>query len=110
MTAPDIDGMSRDELLAWFEAPDVDLRPLFDRMVPSTEPVAEVPPMHLTSIRLPVELMDQVDRYATVHQMTRSEVIRDALLALLAQVNPGGSDDVIHALDVIRRALTDRAA
>jgi predicted DNA-binding protein len=100
--------MSGEEFANWFDnAEEPDLRSVIRSMEPSTEPVAPGPiPMELSSIRLPVDLVIQLDAYAQSHGKNRSTVIREALTAFVAGQNqPVDRDDVVHALEVIRRAV-----
>jgi len=108
MSTTDPTEMTGDEFAAWFDTTDdPDLTKVIRQAQPSTEPVAPGPiPMELSSIRLPVDLVVQLDAYAQAHGKNRSTVIRDALAAFVADQNsPVSRDDVVHALDVIRRAV-----
>jgi predicted DNA-binding protein len=65
--------------------------------------------MELSSIRLPIELVQRADEHAAMHGMKRSAVIREALTVYLDnQPAPINRDDAVHALDVLRRAIDDR--
>lgn len=108
MSSTDPTNMSGEEFAAWFDnADEPDLTSLIQSMEPSTEPVAPGPiPMELSSIRLPADLVVQLDAYAQSHGKNRSTVIREALTAFVTAENqPVDRDDVVHALEVIRRAV-----
>ncbi|HET8659034.1 MAG TPA: ribbon-helix-helix domain-containing protein [Micromonosporaceae bacterium] len=115
MNGPDFEQMTKDEVVAWFRSTN-DLSPVLASMVPATEPVGRPPvevPMLLASIRLPVALVEQLDSLAKLQGVRRSDVIRDALAAYVAErTSPVGRDEAEHALDVIRRIVVsrDRAA
>ena len=109
MSAPDFDRMTKDEIIAWFKDTN-DLTPILTAMTPATEPATRPAdtPMMLASIRLPVELVEQLDNLAALHGMRRSDVIRDALTAYVAdRTNPVDRDDAVHALEVIRRIVAN---
>ena len=111
MSTPDFDRMTKDEVIAWFRTSD-DLRPALVSMRPATEstsrPVPEVP-MVLASIRLPVALLEQLDSLADLQGVRRSEVVREALAAYVAErTAPIGRDEAERALDVLRRVVASR--
>lgn len=110
MTTPDFERMTKDEILDWFDQTK-DLSVLMAGMEPSTEPVRPPNPdgpMMLASIRLPVELVEQLDSLADLQGVRRSEVIRAALTAYVTeQTTPLGRDDAVHALDVLRRVVNN---
>jgi predicted DNA-binding protein len=108
MSPSDPTAMGRDEFIAWFDNTDEpDLTPMIRSMQPSSDPVAPGPvPMELSSIRLPVDLVRQLDEYAREQGKNRSTVIRDALAAFIAeQRSPVERDRVVQALEVLRRAV-----
>ena len=111
MSTPDFDRMTKDEIIAWFKTSD-NLTPVLTSMSPATEPagrpVPEVP-MVLASIRLPVTLLEQLDSLAEVLGVRRSEVVREALTAYVAErTAPVGRDEAEQALDVLRRVVASR--
>jgi metal-responsive CopG/Arc/MetJ family transcriptional regulator len=62
--------------------------------------------MLLASIRMPVDLMEQLDQLAALHGVRRSDVIRDALTAHVAEhTNPVDLDEAERALEVLRRIV-----
>ncbi|WFE26092.1 ribbon-helix-helix domain-containing protein [Solwaraspora sp. WMMD791] len=74
--------------------------------VPATGGVPEAP-MMLVSIRLPVALVEQLDRIAGESVTRRSDVIRDALTGYVAaRTAPVGQHEAEQALDVLRRIVT----
>jgi predicted DNA-binding protein len=112
MTTPDFERMTKDDVIAWFDRTD-DISPALASMSPATEPATrrspEIP-MMLASIRLPVILVEQLDSLADLHGVRRSEVIREALAAYVAErTSPVGRDEAEHALDVLRRIVNGRA-
>ena len=111
MSGPDFEQMTKDEVIAWFKTTN-DLSPILASMAPATEPVSRpVPevPMLIASIRLPVVLVEQLDSLADVQGVRRSDVIRDALAAYVAdRTSPVGRDEAEYALDVIRRIVVNR--
>jgi Arc/MetJ-type ribon-helix-helix transcriptional regulator len=111
MSAPDFEHMTKDEILAWFDKAG-DLSPLLSSMTPATEPVARAAsetPMLLASIRLPVAMVEQLDSLADLQGERRSDVIRAALAAYIAdRISPVGRDEAERALDVLRRVVADR--
>lgn len=113
MSSPDFERMTKDEVIAWFDAAD-DISPVLKSMVPATEPVirpANDMPMMLASIRLPVAMVEQLDSLADLDGVRRSDVIREALAAYLAErTSPVGRDEAERALDVLRRIVADRTA
>jgi predicted transcriptional regulator len=108
---PDFDSMTKDEVIAWFRTADT-LAPVIRSMTPSAEaaadPVPEIP-MMLASIRIPVRVVDEVDRLADEDGVRRSDVIREALgRYIMMRRSPVSSDEAQHALDVLRRVVTAR--
>ncbi len=109
---PDFDKMTKREVVDWFTTTG-NLSPMVASMHPATEqvsrPAAGVP-MVLASIRLPVELVEQIDRLAEAEGLRRSEVIREALVAhIREQTAPVERDEAVRALDVLRRLVVGRA-
>ena len=107
MSEPDFDRMSKDEVITWFQNTD-SLAPVIRSMtaVPATG-VAPEAPMMLVSIRLPVALVEQLERIAGESATRRSDVIRDALTGYVtARTGPVGQHEAEHALDVLRRIVT----
>ncbi len=107
VTEPNFDHMTKDEIVAWFQHAD-SLTPVIRSMTPAppSGPAPEAP-MMLMSIRLPVALVEQLDRLAEQSAARRSEVIRDALTGYVAdRTEPVGRDEAEHALDVLRRIVT----
>jgi predicted DNA-binding protein len=108
MSPTDPTAMSRDEFIDWFDNTDEpDMTKLIQSMRPSADPVTPGPvPMELSSIRLPVDLVQQLDEYAREHGKNRSTVIREAVAGFIAQRRaPVERDQVVHALEVLRRAV-----
>lgn len=111
MNTPDFERMTKDEIIAWFRTSD-NLSPALASMSPATEPsgrpIPEIP-MVLASIRLPVALLEQLDSLADLQGVRRSEVVREALTAYVAERTlPVGRDEAEHALDVLRRVVASR--
>jgi predicted transcriptional regulator len=108
---PDFDSMTKDEVIAWFRTTD-SLAPVIRAMTPSAEPAADpVPeiPMMLASIRIPVRVVEEVDRLADEDGVRRSDIIREALgRYIMMRRSPVSSDEAQHALDVLRRVVTAR--
>ncbi|MFY1652961.1 CopG family ribbon-helix-helix protein [Solwaraspora sp. WMMB762] len=107
MSEPDFDRMSKDEVITWFQNTD-SLASVIRSMtaVPATGGVPEAP-MMLVSIRLPVALVEQLDRIAGESATRRSDVIRDALTGYVAaRTAPVGQHEAEQALDVLRRIVT----
>jgi predicted transcriptional regulator len=108
---PNFDSMTKDEVIAWFRTTDT-LAPAIRSMTPSAEPAADpVPeiPMMLASIRIPVPVVEEVDRLADEDGVRRSDVIREALgRYIMMRRSPVSSDEAQHALDVLRRVVTAR--
>lgn len=111
MNAPDFERMTKDEVIAWFDANE-DISPLLARTTPATEPMVRLgadAPMMLASIRLPVALVEQLDGLATTHGVRRSDIIRTALTSYVAaETTPVAPDEAARALDVFRRLIADR--
>jgi metal-responsive CopG/Arc/MetJ family transcriptional regulator len=62
--------------------------------------------MMMASIRVPVDLMEQLDRLAARHGVRRSDVIRDALTTYVTEhTSPAGRDEAVRALEVLRRIV-----
>ncbi len=112
VSQPDFEQMTKDEVIAWFRTT-TDLSPIVASMQPATEPAHRPGPdvsMMLASIRLPVVLVEQLDHLAVSDGVRRSDVIRDALSAYVAErTGPVGLDEAEHALDILRRVVADRA-
>jgi len=107
VSEPDFDRMSKDEVITWFQNTD-SLAPVIRSMtaVPATGAVPEAP-MMLVSIRLPVALVEQLDRIAVESVTRRSDVIREALTGYVAaRTAPVGQHEAEQALDVLRRIVT----
>jgi predicted transcriptional regulator len=107
VTEPNFDHMTKDEIITWFQNTD-SLAPVIKSMTaaPPSGPAPEAP-MMLMSIRLPVTLVEQLDRLAEQSGNRRSDVIRDALTGYVAdRTEPVGRDEAEHALDVLRRLVT----
>jgi predicted DNA-binding protein len=98
--------MTKDEVIAWFKT-STDLSPVLASMTPATEPASRPEtPMMLASIRLPVELMEQLDQLAALQGLRRSDVIRDALAAYVTDhTGPVERDEAERALEVLRRIV-----
>jgi predicted DNA-binding protein len=111
MTDRDLDHMSKDEAVAWFNTAD-SLSPAIRSMTPATEPPpnpAPDMPMMLASIRLPLPLIERLDAIANQQGTRRSDVIREALTRYVAeQTTPVSRDEAEHALDVLRRIVASR--
>jgi hypothetical protein len=110
VSEPEFDSMTKDEVIAWFRTTDT-LAPVIRSMTPSAEPAAEpVPeiPMMLASIRVPVPVVEEVDRLAD-EDGVRSDIIRDALgRYIMMRRSPVSPDEAQHALEVLRRVVTAR--
>ncbi|MFV2088149.1 ribbon-helix-helix protein, CopG family [Micromonospora sp. LOL_021] len=109
MSDPDFDRMTKDEVITWFQNTD-SLAPVIRSVTPAqaTGPAPEAP-MMLVSIRLPVALVEQLDRIAEESTTRRSDVIRDALTGYVtARTAPVGQHEAEQALDVLRRIVTER--
>ncbi|WJK43174.1 ribbon-helix-helix domain-containing protein [Solwaraspora sp. WMMA2056] len=107
MSEPDFDRMTKDEVIAWFQNTD-SLAPVIRSVTPApaTGPAPEAP-MMLVSIRLPVALVEQLDRLAEESTARRSDVIREALTGYVAgRTAPVGRHEAEQALDVLRRIVT----
>jgi predicted transcriptional regulator len=108
---PGFDSMTKDEVIAWFRTTDT-LAPVIRSMTPSAEPAADpVPetPMMLASIRIPVPVVEEVDRLADEDGVRRSDIIREALgRYIMTRRSPVSPDEAQHALDVLRRVVTAR--
>jgi metal-responsive CopG/Arc/MetJ family transcriptional regulator len=81
-------------------------------MTPSAElaadPVPEIP-MMLASIRIPVPVVEEMDRLADEDGVRRSDIIREALgRYIMMRRSPVSPDEAQHALDVLRRVVTAR--
>ncbi len=111
MSSPDFDRMTKDEVLAWVDTAE-DISPVLASMIPATQPVGRATtdtPMVLASIRLPVVMVEQLDSLADLQGVRRSDIIRDALTAYIAERTlPVGRDEAEHALDVLRRIVANR--
>lgn len=111
MTEPDFDRMTKDEVIAWFQTTD-SLAPVIRSMTAAPAAgTAPDTPMMLVSTRLPVQLVEQLDLLAEQTATRRSDIIRDALSRYVtAHTAPVSQDEAEHALDVLRRIVTNRAA
>jgi predicted transcriptional regulator len=110
VTLPDFDRMTKDEILEWFDRTE-DLSPLIRTMQPDTEEIRRSPhpPMMLASIRLPVELVYKVDTLAQSDGVTRSDLVREAIAAYIAdRTGTVSRDEAEHALAVISRIVHER--
>ncbi|MDG4816153.1 ribbon-helix-helix protein, CopG family [Micromonospora sp. WMMD956] len=109
MTEPDFDRMTKDEVVAWFQSTD-SLAPVIQSMTAApASGVAPATPMMLVSTRLPVALVEQLDRLAEHAETRRSDIIRDALTSYVtSRTAPVSRDEAEHALDVLRRIVTIR--
>jgi Arc/MetJ-type ribon-helix-helix transcriptional regulator len=110
VTEPNFDGMSKDEIIAWFRNAS-SLVPLMDGLAASTDPAGPPPevPMMLVSIRLPVALVTQLDDLARQDKLRRSEIIREALVEYAHERTAAVDfDEAEHALDVLRRIVAVR--
>jgi predicted transcriptional regulator len=109
VSEPEFDSMTKDEVIAWFRTTDT-LAPVIHSMTPSAEPAADpVPeiPMMLASIRVPVPVVEEVDRLADDDGVRRSDIIREALgRYIMMRRSPVSPDEAQHALDVLRRVVT----
>jgi predicted DNA-binding protein len=107
VTEPNLDRMSNDEAVAWFNTTD-SLAPAIRTMAPATDPTGPAPevPMMLASIRLPVRLVEQLDQLAAQDSTRRSDVIREALIRYVTfRAGPVARDEAEYALDVLRRVV-----
>jgi predicted transcriptional regulator len=113
VTAWDFAEMSRDDAVAWFnQASDKELAEVVrtaqraDREG-SLQPIGEVPiSLMLTSIRLPVDLVQVLDEVAAAEGLNRSEAIRTAVGAYVRERRGGVSpSEAERALDVLRRVV-----
>src|SRR5687768_8203312 len=103
VTEPNLDRMSKDEAIAWFDTTE-SLAPAIRSMTPSTDPTGPPPdvPMMIASIRLPVPLVEQLDELAAHDGLRRSDIIREALNRYVARrAAPVDRDEAEHALDVL---------
>jgi predicted DNA-binding protein len=111
VTLPDFDQMTKEEIIEWFNTTD-GKSALIATMVPSTAPVAPLGPdgmMLLTSIRVPLRLMEQIEAFAEAAGASRSEIIRDAMAAYVREkTTPVGRDEAEHALEVLRKVVEGR--
>lgn len=111
MNEPDFNSMSKDEVVEWFQTAST-LAPVIRSMTPSTEPAADPIPeisMMLASIRLPVPVVEEIDKIAGEDGVRRSDIIREALgRYIMTRRSPVSPDEAQHALDVLRRVVTRR--
>jgi predicted DNA-binding protein len=113
VSADDLDKMSRDQVVEWFKsAPDEELAEVVRTARQTTDGTARVPrgesaiPLMLTSLRLPVELVSQLDEVAAVSGLNRSEAIRAAVVAYVQERRGEVSaTEAEHALEVLRRVV-----
>jgi predicted DNA-binding protein len=111
VTLPDFDRMTKDEILEWFDNTP-DLSPLIRTMKPATEEIRRPPgpSMMLASVRLPLEMVDRIDEYAQSDGVTRSDLVRDAIAAYIAdRAKDVSRDEAEQALAVISRIVHERA-
>jgi Arc/MetJ-type ribon-helix-helix transcriptional regulator len=114
MSGPEFDDMSKAEIVEWFSnASDDELA----EVVRTAQPASDVPaaasgagtaavPLLLTSIRLPVELVRELDEVAAAEGTNRSEAIRIAVAAFLRERRGAvGPTEAERALDVLRRLV-----
>jgi predicted transcriptional regulator len=105
---PNFQAMTKEQIVAWFRSA-CTLAPIMATMTPSTEPPAAArpeTPMMLISIRLPVDLVTDLDEIGRRHGTRRSETIRTALTEYVReQTDSVESDEGEHALDVLRRIV-----
>src|SRR5262245_42585431 len=103
--------MTKDEIVAWFDASD-DISPMLASMAPASEPVTSPTPgipMMLASIRLPVAMVEQLDSIADIDGQRRSDIIRAALAAyIFERTSAVGRDEAERALDVLRKVVASR--
>ena len=113
MSLPDFDQMTKEEIIEWFDTTE-DHSALLATMVPSTEPVEPPGPDGfplLLSVRLPIPLVEKVEAIAEAQGVSRSEIIREALVAYVAEKpSPVSRDEARHALDVLSRVVADHIA
>ncbi|WP_426505589.1 ribbon-helix-helix protein, CopG family [Dactylosporangium sp. McL0621] len=111
MSDPDFDRMSKDEIVAWFNAAE-DVSPLLAAATPVSDEVASPVtdgPMALISIRLPVAMVDELDSLADLAHTRRSDIIRNALASYIKdRTAPVGPDDAQQALEVLRKVVAGR--
>ena len=87
MSLPDFDQMTKEEIIEWFDTTE-DHSALLATMVPSTEPVEPLGPdgiPFLLSVRVPLPLIEKVEAIADARGVSRSEIIREALAAYVAE-------------------------
>jgi hypothetical protein len=103
--------MTKDDVIPWFDTTD-DISPVLASMQPAAGPIvpASGTPMVLASIRRPVEIIEQLDSLADLDRTWRSDVIRAALTAYIAEQTSPGRDEAERALEVLRRAITHRTS
>ena len=113
MSLPDFDQMTKEEIIEWFDTTD-DLAELLKTMEPSTEPVEPLGPdgiPFLLSVRVSLPLIEKVEAIADARGVSRSEIIREALAAYVAEKTaPVSRDEARHALDVLSRVVADHVA
>jgi hypothetical protein len=113
VTAPDFDRMTRDEFLEWFDTTD-DHSALIATLEPSTAPLAPLGPdgiPFLLSVRVPLPLVEKVEAIAEAQGVSRSEIIREALAAYVAEKTaPVSQDEAEQALEVLRRVVAVHVA
>ncbi|GAA3246627.1 ribbon-helix-helix protein, CopG family [Dactylosporangium siamense] len=111
MSGPDFERMSKDEVVAWFDASD-DVSPLLSAVAPVEDGVVSPAvdgPMAMISIRLPVAMVEELDGLADAQQARRSDVIREALTSYIRErTAPVGPDDAQQALEVLRKVVAGR--
>jgi predicted transcriptional regulator len=111
VSEPNFDEMTKEEVIAWFQTTET-LAPVMTSMTPSAEPAADPTPeipMMLASIRLPVPVVEEIDKLATDDNVRRSDIIREALgRYIMTRRSPVSPDEAQHALDVLRRLVATR--
>jgi len=113
VSLPDFDQMTKEEIIEWFDTTE-DHSALLATMEPSTVPVEPPGPDGfplLLSVRLPIPLVEKVEAIAEAQGVSRSEIIREALVAYVAEkTSPVAQEDATHALEVLRRVVEERKA
>jgi predicted transcriptional regulator len=111
VSGPDFERMSKEEVVAWFNAAE-DVSPLLSAVTPVSDAVASPVadgPMALISIRLPVAMVDELDGLADMEHTRRSDIIRDALASYIKdRTTPVGPDDAQQALEILRKVVAGR--
>jgi predicted transcriptional regulator len=112
VSLPDFSRMTKDEVVEWIDTHDIS--PLIATMEPSTAPVEPPGPDGyplLLSVRVPLRLIEKVEAIAEAQGVSRSEIIREALAAYVAEKKaPVSQDEAEHALEVLRRVVAGQVA